>query len=236
MDSTYTKLFDNMFCAVTQYRVDKDGDLHFVKANHEAIRIFGYEPEEFWSRNSWKLDELTEGRDRELLQKLTYSMEGKRERSDSYECRIRRKDGSLLWIVGVMETIKEENGQILSQAVFIDVDARYRAESENKMNSELLRLVLQGTTRCEFSYYPRERVCIVPKRTAELFSCPSRFENMPEDFLSQMEEEDQEGFLEMYRRIHAGESSAYSDFRKRERRHGAESQCRMWTMTGKENR
>lgn len=215
MDSTYNKLFDNMFCAVTQYRLEKDGQLQFVKANHEAIRIFGYEPEEFWNKNDWTLDELADARDRERLKNLTYSMVGKRERSGSYECRIRRKDGSLLWIVGTSEAIQEEGGQVLLQAVFIDVDARHRVENENKMNSELLRLALRGTSYSEFCYYPQEYLCVVPEQTAEIFGCARRYENMPDGFVENVEEEDREAFLEMYRRIHAGEPIAYSDFRKK---------------------
>ncbi|MFR9062678.1 MAG: PAS domain-containing protein [[Clostridium] scindens] len=36
----------------------------FINANREAIRIFGYTPEEFWAKKNWDLTALIASEDR----------------------------------------------------------------------------------------------------------------------------------------------------------------------------
>lgn len=45
----YDHLFQSMLCGIVQYRLTGMG-VEFKNANREAIRIFGYEPEEFWQK------------------------------------------------------------------------------------------------------------------------------------------------------------------------------------------
>ena len=46
----YSHIFNSVFCGIVQYRMDRQGGVKFEKANLEAIRIFGYTPEEFGQR------------------------------------------------------------------------------------------------------------------------------------------------------------------------------------------
>ena len=54
----YDELFQSVLCGIVQYRPQADGSIVFQNANMEAIRIFGYEKEEFWKRKSWRIEDL----------------------------------------------------------------------------------------------------------------------------------------------------------------------------------
>ncbi len=56
--------FNSVFCGIVQYRMDRQGGVKFEKANLEAIRIFGYTPEEFWTKENWDLSNLIVEEDR----------------------------------------------------------------------------------------------------------------------------------------------------------------------------
>ena len=54
----YDELFQSVLCGIVQYRPQADGSIVFQNANMEAIRIFGYEKEEFWKRKFWRIEDL----------------------------------------------------------------------------------------------------------------------------------------------------------------------------------
>ncbi len=55
--------FQSVLCGIVQYRLTGMG-VEFKNANREAIRIFGYEPEEFWQKKDWNMPLLIAEEDR----------------------------------------------------------------------------------------------------------------------------------------------------------------------------
>ncbi len=216
----YNSLFQSVLCGIVQYRVLEDGRVQFKNANREAIRIFGYEPEDFWDVKNWVLDDFTAP---EFLDEIRDDLTRLKSEGgqNSYEYQLIKKDGRRCWIIGNATHITDSDGEELIQSVFLDIDKSKKAEIENQMLSErveagntLLKMALEGTDTCEFYYYPAERLGIIPERTADLIHCSRRYENMPEDFCSDMVEGQwQNSFLEMFKKIEAGEKTARAEFK-----------------------
>ncbi|QNM04327.1 PAS domain-containing protein [Qiania dongpingensis] len=217
-EKKYDALFESVVCGIVQYRLFSDGRVEYKNANQEAIRIFGYTPDEFWRKDDWRLPELIaeEDRDRVLAEAYGISEVGQK---GEFEYRLRRKDGSSCWIIGTAEMIIDDDGEILIQSAFMDISLRKKMQhenlelqKENKASSELLRMALEGTTICEFFYYPKEQTAVMPERTCGVLQCRPSYENMPFSFAEERVAEETKGvYLEMFRRIQSGERTASSE-------------------------
>lgn len=209
----YDQLFQSMICGIVHYRMEGQRVV-FKRANREAIRIFGYEPEAFWAKQDWDLAALAaeEDRGRVIREAERLCRPGDQ---TNYEYRFLRRDGTSLWIVGSAEVV-EDGGETVIQSVFLDVDARKKAElrsqklaAQVEASNEILHLALEHTTTCEFYYNPQTRECTVPERTCEIYHCRDRYTNMPQSFaMEQVDQEYRPAFYEMYQRIQRGEKTA----------------------------
>ena len=94
----YDHLFQSVLCGIVQYRLTGIG-VEFKNANREAIRIFGYEPEEFWQKEDWDLPMLIMEEDRETVLKEIDTLHETGDKSD-FEYRLLQKDGTPCWIIG----------------------------------------------------------------------------------------------------------------------------------------
>ena len=202
-------------CGIVQYRLAENDNVVFKNANHEAIRILGYEREEFWSRKEWHFPSLVASYDREQVFKEVSGLQNVGDKSH-FEYRLLRKDGTPCWIIGCVEMILDVDGETVFQSVFLDIDDSKKAEIENAMlaekvqaSNELLRIALEHTKASEIYYYPGKRLVIVPERTQVRYRCKARYENMPhsliDDFVDPIS---RDACMEMYRRIHEGEKTA----------------------------
>lgn len=70
----YNDLFQSVICGITQYYLNADNTMQFAKANREAMRIFGYTPEEFQKKTDWNLQAITAPPDWEKLAKSTAAL------------------------------------------------------------------------------------------------------------------------------------------------------------------
>ena len=181
----YDHLFQSVLCGIVQYRLT-DGRVVFIRANREAVRLFGYTEEEFWKIKEWDLAGLVveEDRDQVLREARGLQKPGDMRR---YEYRVRQKDGTPCWIIGSAEVLEDKEGNVYIQSVYLDIDARKKAELRSsrlseqvKASNEIIHLALEHTTTCEFYYYPETEKCVVPKRTCEMYQCQELYENMPE--------------------------------------------------------
>ena len=211
----YNSLFESVMCGIVQYRLAENDNVVFKNANHEAIRILGYEREEFWSRKEWHFPSLVASYDREQVFKEVSGLQNVGDKSH-FEYRLLRKDGTPCWIIGCVEMILDVDGETVFQSVFLDIDDSKKAEIENAMlaekvqaSNELLRIALEHTKASEIYYYPGKRLVIVPERTQVRYRCKARYENMPhsliDDFVDPIS---RDACMEMYRRIHEGEKTA----------------------------
>ena len=221
----YDHLFQSVLCGIVQYRLTGMG-VEFKNANREAIRIFGYEPEEFWQKKDWDLPMLIMEEDRETVLKEIDTLHETGDKSD-FEYRLLQKDGIPCWIIGSAEVLQDSGGEQFIQSVFIDINARKRAELNElrltrqvEASNEIIHLALEHTTTCEFYYYPQTCECQVPERTCEAYHCRSRYENVPYSFAEeQVDEAYYPAFYAMYDQIHRGERTATCEFRGKDSRY-----------------
>lgn len=216
----YNSLFQSALCGIVQYRFSENGAVAFKNANVEAIRIFGYSPEEFWDKGSWTLDEVTANEDRDYIRRLISGLEQIGDMCQ-FEYRIMRKDGTTCWIIGNSEVIQDEDGTLLVQSAFLDIDRNKRAEIQNQLLSEqveagnvLLRMALEHTSTCEFYYYPKEHLAVLPERTGEYYHCKTRYDKMPGDLAEELvAEEWRKEYDRMIQKILGGEKTASAQFK-----------------------
>ena len=215
----YDHLFHSVLTGIVQYRM-VDGAVEFKNANQEAIRLFGYTPEEFWSKRDWDLASLIAPEDRD---RVLAEVERLRQPGDMnpFEYRMIQKDGNQCWIIGRAEMIIDTDGEQVIQSVFLDINEQKMAEQQNERlteqveaSNEILHLALEHTNTCEIYYYPQTGTCLVPERTCNIYKCETRYTDMPGSFAeAQVDEEFRPAFYEMYKRIHRGEHTASCEFR-----------------------
>lgn len=215
----YNSLFQSMLCGIVQYRLSGH-DVSFKNANPEAIRIFGYTPEEFWAKRDWDFAALTAAEDRASVLRNVRMLQKPGDK-DAFEYRLLQKDNTPCWIIGSAEVIQDADGEILIQSVFLDISVQKKAERRSERlaaqvdaSNEILHLALEHTTTCEFFYYPQARLCTMPERTCGIYHCSGRYEHMPESFADeQVAVEYRPAFCKMYACIHNGERTAACEFR-----------------------
>lgn len=216
----YEQLFQSVLCGIVQYRLDADKNVTFLSANREAIRIFGYEPEEFWAKTDWKLPLLVAEEDRELVASFSKDMRAPGDKK-AYEYRLRKKDGSSCWIIGSAEIVLDGEGKPAIQSVFLDIDDRKRTEQRNRRlsdqveaSNEILHLALEHTTTCEFYCYPQKGLCLMPERLCGIYHTGRSYEGMPESFAQEcVAAEYRQEFCGMYEKLRQGERTSSLEFR-----------------------
>lgn len=221
--SHYDHLFHSVLTGIVQYRLTDHGVI-FKNANQEAIRLFGYTPEEFWTKTDWDLPSLIAPEDRERILAEISRLQ-KPGDVNPFEYRLIQKNGTMCWIIGRAEIILDTDGEEVVQSVFMDINERKMAEQRNERlteqieaSNEILHLALEHTSTCEFYYYPQTGNCLVPERTCSIYQCESRYTDMPGSFAgSQVDEAYHKTFCEMFARIHRGEHTASCEFRGRSR-------------------
>lgn len=211
----YSHIFNSVFCGIVQYRMDRQGGVKFEKANLEAIRIFGYTPEEFWTKENWDLSNLIVEEDRTKTLKAALSLE-KPGQVSQFEYRLRQKNGAPLWVIGTAEVIQISSSEgVLIQSVFLDIQKQKMMELKNKElltlnegNNELLRLALNNTSIYEFYYYPKGFRVMYPKRTGDYFGLPETMNNVPRYLIRHMAAESRTALVKMCREVRRGAKRA----------------------------
>ncbi|MGI6069286.1 MAG: PAS domain S-box protein [Blautia sp.] len=173
-------LFQSVLCGIVRYRLDENGQVVFLNANQEAIRIFGYTSQEFWAKKDWKLQDLVVAEDWEYISALVGTMKEPGDKSN-YEYRLLRRDGSACWILGTAELLLDEKGEIYLQSVYLDIHERKMAELErqrlqqfNRAQEEILHLVLENTAMNEFYYYPNQERIKCSERMRAYYHIPEQ--------------------------------------------------------------
>lgn len=215
----YDHLLQSVLCGIVQYQATREGVV-FRNANQEAIRIFGYTQEEFWSKKFWGLEELVAKEDQEYIMTIFAALNSSKGKAD-FEYRLLQKDGTPCWVIGSAEIMKDIDGEIFIQSVYLDINERKATEQCNQRlseqveaSNEILHLALEHTTTCEFYYYPETRECMVPIRTCTIYNCREYYKDLPYSFArEQVDEQFRPDFYEMYERIHQGERTATCEFR-----------------------
>lgn len=218
----YNQLFESVLCGIVQYR-EINGKVVFENANREAIRIFGYQPEEFWAKQDWNLALLIMPQERQRVLDSFYKLQKVGDKS-FYEYQLCKKDGSPCWIIGSAEIIMDSQGRQIVQSVFLDIDDKKKTEKRNRLltdqveaSNELLHLALEHTTTCEFYCYPQERRCVLPQRLCEYYHTKESYTQLPYSFAEEkVAPEHRQAFCGMYEQIHQGARTAGMEFKMRD--------------------
>lgn len=158
--SRYDRLFQSVLTGIVQYRMDGNG-ITFKNANPEAIRIFGYTPEEFWSKTDWDFPSIIVEEDRPRILAEIGRLQ-KPGDMNPYEYRLVQKDGTPLWIIGSAEVVLDIDGELVIQSVFLDINQRKITELQNERlakqveaSNEILHLALNIPPPVNFTITPR---------------------------------------------------------------------------------
>lgn len=216
----YDRLMQSVLCGIVQYIATDDMKVEFRMANNEAVRIFGYTPEEFWAKKDWNLPALVAKEDRERVMREFSTLRKAGDRK-GYEYRLLKRDGEKCWIVGNAELLYDMDGELVFQSVFIDIHKRKETEMRNlnlkrevEASRELLRFSLENTAFYDFYYYPEKRTLLNSARTCRYFGCRKQYDHMPESFIEELvETEFAQEYREMFARIYEGNKTASCEFR-----------------------
>lgn len=221
----FENLFQTVMCGIVEFWLNPDGSLAFTRANQEAIRIYGCTEEAFWAKKDWGVLSIVAEEDREMIfnELGLLSHPGAKV---NYEYRLVRYDGTTCWILGTAEVLETAGERMCIRSVYMDIDHRKKAEQENRtlmqMNkgtSEMLRLVLAGTSINEFFYYPQKRSAVLPRRLCEAYGFEQRFDGIPESFAKEyVFEPDRDLYCGVFDKLDAGVSPVTGEFRLKDGR------------------
>ena len=220
----YNDLLQSVLCGIAQYKYI-DGKIQFKRINREAIKILGYSEEDFYKKKIWTLDDIYVKEDKNRISKENSNLRNAGDKSIIFECKIKRPNGTTCWVLRNAQIILDENGEKIIQSVFLDIDKHIKAEKENRelsdkiaANNALLRVSMENTNICDFTYYPDEKLCVMPKRTSEVYGCKDRYDNMHKDFAEEyIDKGYYDDYYRMYDDIHKGKKTAVSIFKAKNR-------------------
>ena len=215
-------LLRTMRCGVAQYLLKPQGVVAFLSVNPEAVRIFGCGEEELLHTPAWDLREFIDPEDRDGV---TAQMAELKQPGDQvqFEYRHRQRGGETLWVLGTAEVLEQRGGAPLVQSTFMDIDARKRAELENielrlrnREGVELLHMAIDGTSMCEFYYYPPQKKLFYPERACHMYGCEPWYEDAPASAAEALIfPEDRAAYCALFRRCGAGERTVSARLRDR---------------------
>lgn len=216
----YDHLFQSVLCGIVQYQMNGQSVI-FKNANREAIRIFGFTPEEFWAKREWNLADLIAEEDLAYILEAVRRLQKPGDKTSFEYCLHKKRNGMTSWILGSAEVILDSDGEIVIQGVYLDVTDRKKAEQRNRYlteqveaSNEIIHLALEHTTTCEFYFYPATRECMLPERTCAIYHWSEYYRDMPDSFANdQVDEAYRPAFYEMYEQICQGERTATCEFR-----------------------
>lgn len=213
-------LLRTMRCGLARYALNEDGTVTFRALNPEARRLLGCGEKELLDGGRCDLAATVHPDDRA---QVLAEMAGLKRVGDKarYEYRALQKSGAPLWVLGMAELLEDEDGTPVVQSTFMDIDGRKRMELENaelKMRNregvELLHMAIDGTSMCEFYYYPQQQRMFHPERTCHMYGCQPWYENAPRTVADEMIwPDDRETYCAMFRRCEAGEHTASARLR-----------------------
>ncbi len=126
-------LFNNAVCGVAQYRLYDDGNVLMKRVNKEGMRILELTEEDIQSGVVFPLESVVCAEDLpSVREKASFSVGSS---SEQMEYRAQGRKGKLTWVIGsasVLEKGIDENNKsfLLIQYIFLDIDAKKKAEVE----------------------------------------------------------------------------------------------------------
>ncbi|WP_243358846.1 sensor domain-containing protein [Fundidesulfovibrio terrae] len=140
----------------------------YLAANPALARIYGYDtPGDLMDslRDIEAQLYVDPGRRDEFVQAVTASGQ-----VTDFESRIRRKDGSIIWISENARAVRGENGQVAYfEGMVSDITARKQAEEALKRERALLKMLFEGSPQAMVLLSPEGRILDVNPAFVRLF-------------------------------------------------------------------
>lgn len=201
IEERYRAVFDRSLDAV--YLSDFRG--RFLDANPAALKLLGYEAEEVRSLSFADVlhDPADLARAHESIQALLRS--GVKESTSEY--RLKRKDGQCVW-VEILASVVNKNGQPYAvQGLARDITDRRAAEEALRASEERYRSIIENEPECVKITAPDTTILEMNPAGLQMLGARSPDDVLGKRVTSFVEPEDLNAYLEMHRRVCAGERS-----------------------------
>lgn len=109
-----------------------------IRMNHAGCQMFGYDDE---SRNNVCIDNFVYNEDYDRVTGI-FDEAAQGRGPCTYECRIRRADGTLIWIGGIVERNHDSNGNDILMTTFHDITEEKLAREEEAVKNKRERQML----------------------------------------------------------------------------------------------
>lgn len=132
-----------------------DGEYFIDFLSGGCLKLMGYKKNEFKKVFGKKIVDLIYEKDRERVKR---EVEEQIEKYNEFtvEYRIKRKDGSIIWILDNGKIIKDKNGKTFSYNVIIDITNSKMALEELRLSEERYRIVTSQTDDIIFEWNVKE--------------------------------------------------------------------------------
>jgi two-component system cell cycle sensor histidine kinase/response regulator CckA len=147
----YRSIFENAGEGI--YQTTPDGK--FLAANPAMARILGFHSVEELIRE--RTDIARQGYVQPELREEFKRLMERDGTVSGFECEVRRKDGSTVWVSETARAIRDEKGKILFYEGFLeDISARKKIEHELKLEQERFHFVTEATCDAIYDWNLRE--------------------------------------------------------------------------------
>ncbi|MGI5895859.1 MAG: PAS domain-containing protein [Oscillospiraceae bacterium] len=207
LNATLQFLNDNAPGGICEVKLN--GSFTLIFANEAFYHILGYTPAQLREELDNKLILLTHPDDVDLFQAVIQNARESGQKNFEYEKRVRRRDGSVIWLL-VRGAFTKNAGETVLSCIVIDTTERHALTEKLQMNEERLRVALEQTSNVIFDYDLKRGVIEHPERSVALYGLPPVITNVPASFVEQKVcfEEDVPQFIAMYEKIQKGEPHA----------------------------
>jgi len=132
-------LLENIGGISWEYDIRQD---HFVYISKNIQNILGYKPEEFPNLRKWFKHIHPQDRKKMLLLTMQKITQGQ---NHTFEYRIRKKDGTYIWILDIINVKKDENGELVQLYGFIiDITQQKITQLALKKEKEFVSSVINA--------------------------------------------------------------------------------------------
>ncbi|MEG1432339.1 sensor domain-containing diguanylate cyclase [Eubacterium sp.] len=137
-------LYQSVPCGIVQCSCDNHPRI--LNMNKAAYKILGYGKKGFsWdsNRRDWMRSVASEDQN-QLAGQIEVVLKEKRE--TTFECRLLKQDGALIWVSGSMNVLSKPGGGWVMQLVFLD--ATWAKQQENRLRAEAEQLMKKTEREC----------------------------------------------------------------------------------------
>lgn len=200
-------LTNNVEVAIIRCSFTKE--LHVTFANDGLFRMIGYTREQFEEEKGNSLAALMNEEDAENMLNSLLQQTANGQTAASVNC-LNRRDGDIAWILIKGTVTTDVNKTVEFQGVLTDITEQQKQEEALQISEKRYEVAMQLSDITMFEYNIITKQLILFDREADMYSTPNIIENGVETFVRTgiIEADSVEGYLEMYRKICAGEPFA----------------------------